>query len=116
MGDGKEVNHLIGSKKTPQYFGERALLSKDVRAATVKVVSEKATTLSMGKANFDVLIRPSLVGLRRVQAAVTRRLLEDARERHTLRGSYQARAEHSCGNEGYLSTIRVEAFNDVRGA
>jgi len=70
----------------------------------------------MGKANFDVLIRPSLVGLRRVQAAVTRRLLEDARERHTLRGSYQARAEHSCGNEGYLSTIRVEAFNDVRGA
>jgi CRP-like cAMP-binding protein len=117
--DGKEVNHLIGSKKTPQYFGERALLSKDVRAATVKVVSEKATTLSMDKANFDVFLRPSLVGPRRVQAAVTRRLLEEARERHVLRGSYLARAvdaEADGSNEGYLSVIRIEAFGDVLGA
>merc|ERR1719161_1710739 len=89
--DGKEVNRLVGSSKTPQYFGERALLSKDLRAATVKVVSEQATTLSMGKASFDVLLRPALVGPRRVAAAVTRRLLEDARERHVLRDSYQAR-------------------------
>jgi CRP-like cAMP-binding protein len=117
--DGKEVNHLIGSKKTPQYFGERALLSKDTRAATVKVVSEKATTLSMDKANFDVFLRPSLAGPRRVQAALTQRLLEDARERHVLRGSYQARAadaEVDGSNEGYLSVIRAEAFGDVLGA
>jgi CRP-like cAMP-binding protein len=117
--DGKEVNHLTGSVKTPQYFGERALLSKDMRAATVKVVSENATTLSMGKANFDVFLRPALVGPRRVQAAVTRRLLEDARERHVLRGSYQARAadtEADGSNESYLSIIRIEAFSDVLGA
>merc|ERR1712232_515259 len=68
-------------------------------------------TLSMGKASFDVLLRPSLVGPRRVAAAMTRRLLEDARERHVLRGSYQARA--GCGNEGFVSVIFVEAFTDV---
>merc|ERR1712232_1249375 len=114
--DGKEVNHLVGSTKTPQFFGERALLSRDVRAATVNVTSEKVTTLSMGKSSFDVLIRPSLVGPRRVAAAMTRRLLEDARERHVLRGSYQARAESCCGNEGYVSVIFIEGFSDVLAA
>merc|ERR1712232_1224556 len=73
-------------------------------------------TLSMGKASFDVLLRPSLVGPRRVAAAMTRRLLEDARERHVLRGSYQARAESCCGNEGYLSVIFIEGFGDVLAA
>merc|ERR1719191_2551434 len=102
--DGREVNHLHASSKTPQFFGERALLSRDVRAATVKVTSDKATTLSMGKASFDVLLRPSLVGPRRVAAAVTRRLLEDARERHVLRGSYQARSDAS-NNEGLVPVI-----------
>merc|ERR1712232_1474908 len=111
--DGREVNHLHASSKTPQFFGERALLSRDVRAATVKVTSDKATTLSMGKASFDVLLRPSLVGPRRVAAAMTRRLLEDARERHVLRGSYQARTASGEGNDGFVSVIFVEAFTDV---
>merc|ERR1711924_465055 len=114
--DGQEVNRYMASSKKLQYFGERALLSKDVRAATVTVASEQATTLSMGKASFDVLLRPSLVGPRRVQPALTRRVLEDARERHVLRGSYQARAETGCSNDGYLSVIRVEAASDVRGS
>merc|ERR1719191_2259649 len=98
--DGREVNHLHASSKTPQFFGERALLSRDVRAATVQVTSETAITLSMGKASFDVLLRPSLVGPRRVEAAVTRRHLEDARERHVLRDSFQARLAAGSGNEG----------------
>merc|ERR1712232_1018548 len=114
--DGREVNHLVGTTKTPQFFGERALLSRDVRAATVKVTSEKATTLSMGKSSFDVFLRPSLAGPRRVAAAMTQRLLEDARERHVLRESYIARTASGCGNEGYLSVIFVEAFSDVLAA
>lgn len=111
--NGREVNHLTGTSKTPQFFGERALLSKDVRAATVQVTSDKATTLSMCRASFDVLLRPSLVGPRRVAAAVNRRLLEDARERHVLRGSYQARAASGEGNEGYVQIIFMECCNDV---
>merc|ERR1712232_1382239 len=70
-------------------------------------------TLSMGKASFDVLLRPSLVGPRRVAAAMTRRLLEDARERHVLRGSYQARTASGGGNDGFVSVIFVEALTDV---
>merc|ERR1712048_107420 len=114
--DGKEVNHLVASHRRPQFFGERALLANDVRAATVQVVSKTATTLSIGKASFDVLLRPSLVGPRRVVAAMTRRLLEDARERHVLRESYQARSASCSNNEGLIPVMLVEVFSDVLAA
>jgi cGMP-dependent protein kinase len=56
--DGKEVSRLKGSKKSPEVFGERALIKAESRAATIKVVSAEAKTLCMDKTSFDLLLGP----------------------------------------------------------
>lgn len=118
--DGRQVNELVGSAGSPQFFGERALLNRDLRAATVTVASSTAKTLSLDKASFDLLIAPSLAGPRRVAAAVSRRLLEDARERHVLRSEYMARKLAQKQGETLpremLGVILVEVLGDVRAA
>lgn len=114
--NGQEVNRLIGTNDLPQFFGERALLSRGVREASVRVTSARATTFSMDKTMFDELLQPSFVD-RRAAGAVARRLLEDARDRHVERESYQAR--HTASEEAapdMLPVIRVEVFSDVMAA
>merc|ERR1712232_509798 len=56
--DGKEVAKLKGSKGTVEVFGELALLKAEKRAATIKVVSTEAKTLTMDKTSFDLLLGP----------------------------------------------------------
>merc|ERR1711953_1489593 len=46
-----------GSEEKPRYFGEKALLTSEPRAATVVVVS-RATCLTMDKGGFDMLLGP----------------------------------------------------------
>ena len=38
------------------YFGERALLAKEKRAATVEVISEEATVLALSKDRFEEIL------------------------------------------------------------
>lgn len=56
--DGKEEAILKGSVDKAVYFGERALLTDEPRAATIKVVSATAVTLAVDKITFDVLLGP----------------------------------------------------------
>jgi CRP-like cAMP-binding protein len=56
--DGKEVAKLKGDSKSPQFFGETALLNDAPRGATIKVVSNSATCLAVDKASFDMLLGP----------------------------------------------------------
>eukprot|EP00930_Biecheleria_cincta_P032017 TRINITY_DN2221_c0_g1_i1.p1 TRINITY_DN2221_c0_g1~~TRINITY_DN2221_c0_g1_i1.p1 ORF type:complete len:772 (-),score=233.40 TRINITY_DN2221_c0_g1_i1:174-2489(-) len=54
--DGKEVSQLEASSAQVQYFGEKALETKEPRAATIKVISESAKTLWIDKESFEILL------------------------------------------------------------
>jgi len=58
--DNKETIKLSASAKdkTAQFFGERALLNNEARAATVKVSSGSAKALALDKDSFDMLLGP----------------------------------------------------------
>eukprot|EP00437_Effrenium_voratum_P004087 CAMPEP_0181422072 /NCGR_PEP_ID=MMETSP1110-20121109/13424_1 /TAXON_ID=174948 /ORGANISM="Symbiodinium sp., Strain CCMP421" /LENGTH=794 /DNA_ID=CAMNT_0023545155 /DNA_START=150 /DNA_END=2534 /DNA_ORIENTATION=+ len=58
--DGDEKVRLQASEDrgTAQYFGERALLHNEPRAATVRVVSKDAKALALDKEAFDLLLGP----------------------------------------------------------
>lgn len=58
--DGDEKVRLQASqdRSTAQYFGERALLNNEPRAATVKVTSKDAKALALDKEAFDLLLGP----------------------------------------------------------
>jgi cGMP-dependent protein kinase len=58
--DGKEVSRLKAENKTgtAQFFGERALLDNEGRAATVTVVSETAKALALDRESFNLLLGP----------------------------------------------------------
>jgi len=58
--DGLQVADLTANhaKGYIPYFGERALLEKEKRAATVAVVSESATCLMLDKDAFDAVLGP----------------------------------------------------------
>jgi len=54
--DGKEITQLTATADKAPFFGEKALLEKEPRAATIKVVSDKAITLYTDKNTFDMLL------------------------------------------------------------
>mmetsp|Transcript_2053 Transcript_2053/g.5623 ORF Transcript_2053/g.5623 Transcript_2053/m.5623 type:complete len:758 (-) Transcript_2053:179-2452(-) len=54
--DGKQVATLTASEKEAQFFGERALLNNEPRAATIAVTSATATALAIDKESFDMLL------------------------------------------------------------
>mmetsp|Transcript_96553 Transcript_96553/g.201752 ORF Transcript_96553/g.201752 Transcript_96553/m.201752 type:complete len:771 (+) Transcript_96553:341-2653(+) len=56
--DGVEVRSLTASPEKVAFFGERALLGKEPRSATVQVVSESAKALTLDKESFDMLLGP----------------------------------------------------------
>jgi len=58
--DDKVVTNLSAnqSTQTSQFFGERALLKNEVRAATVKVVSGTAKALALDRDSFTLLLGP----------------------------------------------------------
>eukprot|EP00913_Durusdinium_trenchii_P012038 g11310.t1 len=53
-----EQTRLKATAAQASIFGERALLTKEPRAATIKVVSEKAKALVLDKATFDMILGP----------------------------------------------------------
>jgi len=58
--DGKVLNVIKASADSDKcvYFGERALMRNERRAATVKVVSDSARMLFMDKPSYDALLEP----------------------------------------------------------
>jgi len=56
--DRKKVAALVASETAPQFFGEKALLNNEKRAATLKVTSQGATALCVDKVSFDMLLGP----------------------------------------------------------
>jgi len=56
--DGKQVSTLSArvETKVAQYFGERALLNNEPRAATIKVISQTAKALTLDKSSFELLL------------------------------------------------------------
>merc|ERR1719203_334288 len=59
--DGAEQTRLAAGKRAggeAKFFGERALLSNDVRAATVSVASETAKALALDRDSFNMLLGP----------------------------------------------------------
>jgi len=56
--DKKKMTDLKATSTEPQFFGEKALLNNEPRAATLKVTSEGATTLCVDKVSFDMLLGP----------------------------------------------------------
>eukprot|EP00434_Breviolum_minutum_P025816 symbB.v1.2.022821.t1/scaffold2042.1/size196763/4 len=56
--DGKAASRLQGAPDKARFFGERALLKNEPRAATIKVVSTSARTLMVDKQSFDMLLGP----------------------------------------------------------
>ncbi|CAE7937561.1 pkaR, partial [Symbiodinium sp. KB8] len=56
--DGKPKTRLKGTREKAAYFGERALLQKEPRAATLKVYSVKAKALMLDKQSFEMLLGP----------------------------------------------------------
>lgn len=56
--DGKEEAKLTSTRDKVCFFGERALLTNEPRAATVKVTSEMAKTLTLDRESFDMLLGP----------------------------------------------------------
>lgn len=56
--DGKKVAKLTGTTGKAEIFGERAILSNEPRAATIKVQSDTARTLTMDKTSFEMLLGP----------------------------------------------------------
>mmetsp|Transcript_38647 Transcript_38647/g.90823 ORF Transcript_38647/g.90823 Transcript_38647/m.90823 type:complete len:809 (+) Transcript_38647:75-2501(+) len=56
--DGKTEATLTASNAKCLPFGERALLRKEPRAATVKVISDEARALKLDKSTFEALVGP----------------------------------------------------------
>jgi len=56
--DGKVEAKLSATTSKAQYFGERALLNKEKRQATIKVLSDTAKTLALDRKSFDMLLGP----------------------------------------------------------
>jgi len=56
--DKKKVADLKATQASPQFFGEKALLNNEPRAATLKVTSTGATALCVDKMSFDMLLGP----------------------------------------------------------
>jgi len=56
--NGVEQTKLHGSFDCGQVFGERALLTNEPRAATIKVTSDSAKALAIDKGSFDLLLGP----------------------------------------------------------
>merc|ERR1719162_2832597 len=60
MKDGAEMAKLNASpaRQTAQFFGERALMNSEPRAATVQVTSATAKALALDRDSFDMLLGP----------------------------------------------------------
>jgi CRP-like cAMP-binding protein len=56
--DGKKVAKLKGTTDKAEIFGEKAILNNEPRAATIKVQSDSATTLTLDKTSFEMLLGP----------------------------------------------------------
>jgi len=56
--DGKAKSRLKGTAEKATFFGERALLKNEPRAASMKVYSVKARALMLDKQSFDMLLGP----------------------------------------------------------
>jgi len=58
--DGGTIHKLSASSdhEKAEFFGEQALLNNDVRAATVKVISPTAKTLTLDRDKFNTLLGP----------------------------------------------------------
>ncbi|CAJ1388738.1 unnamed protein product [Effrenium voratum] len=56
--DGSEQTKLKATAAQASMFGERALLTKEPRAATIRVTSEAAKALVMDKVTFDMILGP----------------------------------------------------------
>jgi len=54
--DGKEVTKIKATPEKAPYFGEKALLEDEPRAATIKVLSNVAKTLVVDKESFEILL------------------------------------------------------------
>jgi CRP-like cAMP-binding protein len=54
----------VGNLRKGGYFGERALLNREPRAATVVVTSETATLLALDSSSFNLLLGEALEALR----------------------------------------------------
>ncbi|CAE7444622.1 egl-4 [Symbiodinium natans] len=54
--DGKEVTKIKATPEKAHYFGEKALLEDEPRAATIKVLSTVAKTLVVDKESFEILL------------------------------------------------------------
>jgi len=56
--DGEEVAKLTATSTGAQFFGEKALLNNEPRAATINVLSKTAKALVVDKDSFDMLLGP----------------------------------------------------------
>ena len=56
--DGKAASRLQGAPDKARFFGERALLKNEPRAASIRVVSTSARTLTVDKQSFELLLGP----------------------------------------------------------
>jgi len=56
--DGKQIVELQATNMEAQHFGEKALITNEPRAATIKVTSETAAALTVDKQTFDMLLGP----------------------------------------------------------
>jgi len=56
--DKLEVAQLTATGKEAQFFGEKALMNNEPRAATITVTSATATALVVDKTSFDMLLGP----------------------------------------------------------
>eukprot|EP00928_Gymnodinium_smaydae_P069301 TRINITY_DN5273_c0_g1_i2.p1 TRINITY_DN5273_c0_g1~~TRINITY_DN5273_c0_g1_i2.p1 ORF type:complete len:810 (+),score=92.31 TRINITY_DN5273_c0_g1_i2:70-2499(+) len=56
--DGEPQGRLVATEEEAIVFGERALLKNEPRAATIRVVSEVARTLTLDRRSCDMLIGP----------------------------------------------------------
>jgi len=54
--DGKKVTELSASKDQAHYFGEKALVQDEPRAATIKVSSDTAKALWVDKESFEIVL------------------------------------------------------------
>eukprot|EP00928_Gymnodinium_smaydae_P027861 TRINITY_DN21407_c0_g2_i1.p1 TRINITY_DN21407_c0_g2~~TRINITY_DN21407_c0_g2_i1.p1 ORF type:complete len:839 (+),score=157.58 TRINITY_DN21407_c0_g2_i1:107-2518(+) len=72
----KAKEHLAPTGKKvsrkPPHFGERALVTNEPRAATVKVISDKARVLALDKTVFDVLLgkKPSFMHYQKTREVI----------------------------------------------
>lgn len=104
--DGKQVAQLKGTKDKPQFFGERALLQNDVRAATVRVSSPSAKTLSLDKTSFDML-------LSKLETLIATTHKVDTSRPRILRAELTLLGLLGCGGFGAVSLVHRKATNEI---